>query len=96
MHHIVAHRQLGKALDLLALVGGLLAFALFLLLAEHIPFGDDRKLDLRIGKAPVQIAKGNQDLPRLHLPALIVRAEGAQIVLPQILRQTAGTGTGTG
>ena len=96
MHHIVAHRQLRKALDLLALVGGLLAFALFLLLAEHITFGDDRKLDLRISKAPVQIAEGNQNLARLHLPALIVRAEGAQIVLPQILRQTAGTGAGTG
>ena len=96
MHHVVPHRQLGKALDLPALIGSLLTPALFLLLAEHITFRDDRKFDLRIGKAPVQIAEGNQDLSRLHLPALIVRTESAQTVLPQIFRQTAGTGTGTG
>ena len=75
MHHIVPHGKLGKALDLLALIRGLLPLALFLLLAEHVAFGDDRKLDLRVRKTTVQVSEGHQDLARLHLPLLIVRAE---------------------
>ena len=131
--HVVAHRQLGKTLDGLALVIRLFP-ALFLLLhAEHVALGDKDELDQRILEAPVQVAVGDQNLagPDLGtvldrgfllreaaaglpgnsvpaasrrsasiasrrfaflLPHRRIRAEGFQIILPQVAGQAAGPG----
>ena len=89
MHHIITDRKLGKALDLLTLVGGL-----FLLFpppsaAEHVSLGNHDELNQRIFKSPVQLSIGHQDFARFHSVFALIRTECAQIVLPQIARQTA-------
>ena len=96
MDHIVAHAQLGKALNLPSLIGGLFPPLLFLFRTEHIALREDDKLDHGIFKAPVQVAIGDQYLPGLHLSLRIVRAESGKLVLPQVPCQTTGPGTGAG
>ena len=53
MNHIVPHGQIGKALNLRPLVGGLLPLPLLFLDAEHVAFRDHDKLDHRILEAAV-------------------------------------------
>ena len=96
MYHIIAHRQFRKALNLFPLIGGLLPLPFLLPGAEHIPLGNHHELNLGILKTTVKIAVSDQNLPRLHLPFLIVRTERAQLILPQIPGQTAGSRPGTG
>ena len=82
VNHIVAHRQLGKALDSLALVIRLFpALFFFLLHAEHVALGDKDELDQRILESPVQVAVGNQNLTGLDLDSGF-RPRGAAARLP--------------
>ena len=94
VNHIIAHRQLGKALNLFPLIGGLFPLPLLFLCSEHIAFGNHQKLNLRIFKASVKIAVSHKNLSRLNLLCFLVRTEGAKIILPQIPGQTAGSGSG--
>ena len=76
MHHIIADRKLGKALDFLTLVGGL-----FLLFpppsaAEHVSLGDHDELNQRIFKSPMQLSVSHQDFTRFHGVFALIRAEG--------------------
>nr|CRY96070.1 hypothetical protein [uncultured prokaryote] len=87
-------RQLGKALNLFPLIGGLFPLPLLFLCSEHIAFGNHQKLNLRIFKASVKIAVSHKNLSRLNLLCFLVRTEGAKIILPQIPGQTAGSGSG--
>ena len=94
VNHIISHRKLGKALDLLALVG-LLAFLFLMVLAENIALGDHHKFDQRIFKAPVNISAGCHDLPRLRHPVHILRIKGCDTVFREICRQPLGSCPGT-
>ena len=96
MNHIISRRQLGKALDMPALVGRLLLFPLFALaVSKHVSFCDNGKFKQRILEASVEISIGNHNLSGLHLAAVLIRQVGLQAILSQIICQTAGPGSGS-
>ena len=94
MNHIIADRKLGKAADFLPLI--IVLFPLFLvsLISEHIPFGDNHKLNQGILKALMKLPIGHKDFSRTHRPPCILWAECAELIFPQIPGQPAGSGSG--
>ena len=96
VNHIIAHRQLGKALNLFPFIGSLFSLPFLFLGPEHVSFGNHQKLNLRIFKAPVQLAIGYENFSRLDLSRFLIRTEGPKIIFPKIPCQTAGSGSGAG
>ena len=82
MHHIVTDGEFGEAADLLSFV--IIFFSLFLPLfhAEHVALSDDDELDQWVLKALMELSVGDQNLPGCHRAPRILRAEGAEVILP--------------
>ncbi len=93
MYHVVTHGKLGKAADFLSFVMITLLLFPALFCAEHVAFCDDDKLDERIFKALVELSVCHKDFSRRNRPSGVLRAEGMQLVFPQIPGQTARSGT---
>ena len=95
MHHIVPHLQLVEVLDLLPLIELLSLFPLFFR-PEDIRLRQHHELKHGIFKALVYVSVICDHLPGLHLPQGILRIDRRKLLIPQILRQTLGSGSGTG
>ena len=93
MDHIIPHRKLCKALDLLSAVFCL--FSLFLLFsAKNIRLCNDYKFDQRIFKSPSGIAECCHDLPGSNDSVHVFSIETVKPFFPQILCKTSRPGSG--
>ena len=74
VHNIIAHRQIGEALYLLALISSV-ALLFLLLTPEDIRLRDDCKLQDRIFVAPMHFPVAYHHLPRQQLMVVILRVK---------------------
>ena len=94
MHHIITHLQVVKVIYLLSLIK---LFLLFFLLfrTENICLGQHDKFQPGILKALSHMAIIGKDFPCLYLAHGILRVYRRQLLIPQILRQTLGSCSGS-
>ena len=98
MYHIIPDLQVVEIIDLLPLIELFLLF-LTLLRSENITLGQHHEFQPGVFKALIDMTVIGQDLPGLYLPHGVFRVYCRQsgiLCVPQILRQTSGSGTGTG
>ena len=95
MHHIVAHLQFGKILDLLAFkLPAALLF--FLLRPENVALRDDHEFQQGIFKAPAHMAVKQFHLSRPYLSVSILAVKAGKPFRLQILRKPLRPGPGGG
>ena len=94
MDNIIARRQLREGSQGLPLIALLPPALLLFFLAEDIALGKNRETEQRIGVAAVGIAPGHHNLPVFKHPVRVLRIEGGDLILRQVLGQAFPSGPG--